>query len=713
MFKWNALRQFVRSSFGSGGVIRRQVRRGMVSAQAVQALEARQLLSSTLNQGWRDISALTVSFAPDGTTVDGNASQLSAKLDALAPRAVWQQTILDAFQSWAQHANLNVGVVADGGQAFGTVGNYQGDARFGDVRIAAAPLGADVAALTVNSVGAISGTWSGDIVLNTSAQLANLDQLYNIFAHESGHVFGMPGSTDSASPMYNHASATGRKAPLASEITYLQNLNGLRGPDRNELVGSNDTAFSATRVDKKVWGSGINAGTAPALEWGEISTASDADFYQVTDFPVAGSYQVELRSVGMSQLRGNLSVFDSAGNQVGQAVAGVGGNENLTVTLNGVATGSTYTVRVSSTGGAATAVGDYVLVVKSVERNAVTDANIDAVARTRYDFMLNRDVRRLLLANGSLLNDDATQGDDEGESEFVDGQRLDTTIGFAANTRYDTIGSLNVGDSDSFRVRTPQTGGQLMLVEVQGLTTGGLLPKVTVQARNGAVVPATVLLNGLGQYVIQTGQLLAGDDYQITVSSALGAAPYSAGNYRLKVEFGSQALAHNQLLSGSVSAAASQQWWKMDVQPSQLMQLALEVGGSSSQAGVEVAIFTADGRLAYRLVSRAGDTRTAASLLLESGIYYVQVSGLAAPGSSLGTLSYRLSGTGVTDPIGPTISDSTSDPSIDSSLPQAPGTTVLPQPPPSTSTGGSTTTTTAPSTDTIYGDYYWSTGLVA
>jgi hypothetical protein len=327
--------------------------------------------------------------------------------------------------------------------------------------------------------------------------------------------------------------------------------------------------------------------------------------------------------------------------------------------------------------------------------------------------MSNRDVRRLLLANGSLLNDDATQGDDEGESEFVDGQRLDTTIGFAANTRYDTIGILNVGDSDSFRVRTPQTGGQLMLVEVQGLTTGGLLPKVTVQTRNGTVVPATVLLNGLGQYVIQTGQLLAGDDYQITVSSALGAAPYSAGNYRLKVEFGSQALAHNQLLSGSVSAAASQQWWKMDVQPSQLMQLALEVGGSSSQAGVEVAIFTADGRLAYRLVSRAGDTRTAASLLLESGIYYVQVSGLAAPGSSLGTLSYRLSGTGVTDPIGPTISDSTSDPSIDSSLPQAPGTTVLPQPPPSTSTGGSTTTTTAPSTDTIYGDYYWSTGLVA
>ncbi|MFM8580062.1 MAG: hypothetical protein ACKOFW_01005, partial [Planctomycetaceae bacterium] len=468
-----------------------------------------------------------------------------------------------------------------------------------------------------------------------------------------------------------------------------------------------------TRVDRKVWGSGINAGSAPALEWGEISTASDADFYQVSDFPVAGSYRVELRSVGMSQLRGTLAVFDFAGNLVGQAVAGEGGNQNLVVTLNSVATGATYTVRVGSTGGAATAVGDYALVVKSVERNAVTDATIDAVARTRYDFMTNRDVRRMLLANGSLLNDDATQGDDEGESEFAEGQRLESTIGYAANTRYDTIGSLNAGDSDTFRVRTPQTGGQLMLVEVQGLTAGGLLPKVTVQTRTGAVVPATVLLIGLGQYVIQTEQLAAGDDYQVTVSAALGAAPYSTGNYRLKVEFGSDTLAHNQLLAGVVSATASQQWWKMDVQPSQLMQMALEVGGGASQAGVEVAVFTADGRLAYRLVSRTGDTRTAASLLLESGIYYVRVSGLAAPGGSLGTLSYRLSGTGITDPIGPTISDPTNDPSIDSSLPPAPGTTVLPEPPPSTSTGGTSSTTTAPSTDTIYGDYYWSTGLVA
>ncbi|MFM8218946.1 MAG: hypothetical protein ACKOJF_08475, partial [Planctomycetaceae bacterium] len=71
------MRQFVRNSFGSTGVARRQIRRGSASAGAIQALESRQLLSSTLNQGWHDASALTLSFAPDGTNVDGNASQLN------------------------------------------------------------------------------------------------------------------------------------------------------------------------------------------------------------------------------------------------------------------------------------------------------------------------------------------------------------------------------------------------------------------------------------------------------------------------------------------------------------------------------------------------------------------------------------------------------------------------------------------------------------
>ena len=44
-----------------------------------------------------------------------------------------------AFQTWAVQTNLNIGLVADGGQPLGTNGAVQGDARFGDIRVAAAP----------------------------------------------------------------------------------------------------------------------------------------------------------------------------------------------------------------------------------------------------------------------------------------------------------------------------------------------------------------------------------------------------------------------------------------------------------------------------------------------------------------------------------------------------------------------------------------------
>src|SRR5262245_15961836 len=94
---------------------------------------------STSGVAWPDNQHITLSFVPDGTGVGASPSSLFRTLDAVAPRAVWQREILRAFQTWAATTNLNVGVVADGGQALGTGGAVQGDGRFGDIRIAAAP----------------------------------------------------------------------------------------------------------------------------------------------------------------------------------------------------------------------------------------------------------------------------------------------------------------------------------------------------------------------------------------------------------------------------------------------------------------------------------------------------------------------------------------------------------------------------------------------
>src|SRR4051794_11708132 len=105
-------------------------------------------LPSTFGIPWADPGRLTLSFAPDGTATKAGPSSLFQKLGGTGTTAAWQREVLRAFQSWAAQANINISIAADGGQALGTRGAVQGDSRFGDIRISAAPI-ADAAELAV------------------------------------------------------------------------------------------------------------------------------------------------------------------------------------------------------------------------------------------------------------------------------------------------------------------------------------------------------------------------------------------------------------------------------------------------------------------------------------------------------------------------------------------------------------------------------------
>src|SRR4051812_43058660 len=106
---------------------------------AVVALEDRSL-PTTFGVPWADPRHLTLSFAPDGTATPYGPSSLYQALGQSMSAATWHREVLRAFQTWAANFNINVSLAADGGQPLGAVGAVQGDARFGDVRIAAAPL---------------------------------------------------------------------------------------------------------------------------------------------------------------------------------------------------------------------------------------------------------------------------------------------------------------------------------------------------------------------------------------------------------------------------------------------------------------------------------------------------------------------------------------------------------------------------------------------
>ncbi|HEV3021769.1 MAG TPA: hypothetical protein VGX76_04860, partial [Pirellulales bacterium] len=147
----------------------KQKRRG-----TLERLERRYALTQ-FGIPWPDPQQLTFSFVPDGTRLaddqignaDGQASSLFASFNDAAGASDRQAAIMQALQTWAANANVNFALVPDGGEPLGVPGLAQGDPRFGDIRIAAAPLSSDVVALgTPFSYAA--GTLSGDIVFNSN-----------------------------------------------------------------------------------------------------------------------------------------------------------------------------------------------------------------------------------------------------------------------------------------------------------------------------------------------------------------------------------------------------------------------------------------------------------------------------------------------------------------------------------------------------------------
>src|SRR5438270_12388937 len=105
----------------------------LLARLVLEQLEGREV-PATFNIPWADPMHLTASFAPDGTSVDGAPSNLDQSFDAIASRTTWETQILKALQTWSAQTNVNIGLVADGGQPINSPGQPQGDPRSGDIR---------------------------------------------------------------------------------------------------------------------------------------------------------------------------------------------------------------------------------------------------------------------------------------------------------------------------------------------------------------------------------------------------------------------------------------------------------------------------------------------------------------------------------------------------------------------------------------------------
>ena len=213
-----------------------QRRRGWWACRpGFEALEGRRL-PAQFGVPWHDATHLSISFVPDGTLIAGQPSDLFKTLDAREPTAVWQREILQAFQTWAVQADINFALVPDGGEPLGTPGPDQHDPRFGDIRIGAQPMSPEVLSISVPHDPFLSGTWSGDVLLNSSIAFdKNGADLFPVLLHEAGHVLGFDDSSDPNSVMFPHLNDT-KDALSPGDIAAVQALYGFPGPVDSALA---------------------------------------------------------------------------------------------------------------------------------------------------------------------------------------------------------------------------------------------------------------------------------------------------------------------------------------------------------------------------------------------------------------------------------------------------------------------------------------------
>jgi hypothetical protein len=646
---------------------------------------------ATWGTPWPDAQHLTLSFAPDGTQVGAQTSNLFKDLNAVAPTATWELQVLRAFQTWAVNANINIGLINDGGQAFGAAGRPQGDSRFGDVRIGAVAIGSDVDAIT-GDFNIMAGTWAGDVQLNNTVPFSiggvTGPDLYSVMLHEAGHVFGF-GDQDTNPTSVMYRPYTGVRTGLsAGDVSALQAFYGARPTQTN----SNNSFASATPLSMLAGSGGLLTGGAD----GTLNTLQDQDFYKFSGPNVLGSLTVTLQRSGLSLLTPRVNVYDANHHLVASAVSTNPTGGDLTIKVPSLLSLGTYYVQVTGATQDVFSIGSYHL---NVQATPVLNNLLGLVGGVVGPTVNNLpviggvvgQVVKVPVVGGLLSALDLGLGQTPGTDSYYS---------------YTARGNIaSAQQTDTYFLHAPTAAGNsVMTVMVWGTQNGGLIPAVTVEDANLNVLPARVLVNENGIVSVQFANVTPGATYFFKIQSAPSSSG-SVGGYFLGVSFGAQAVPLSAVTTGALTPAAPEQDGTFTLEQSGLLHFVLSATGSSTTS-VDLTITDSSGNVVAD-ISAAGGNATSVTLNLAAGNYRFRFRSVAPTGQALSPLNYELDGLMLTDPQGATGTNPTMTPTQQPTTSTTGSGTTTSSPPPNYTSGSSSTSYSSNSSQSSYYSYYY------
>ncbi len=237
---------------------------------------------------------LTYSFVPDGLDIDGQPSQLFARLNQLfGSTAAWQAKFAQVFQRWSEVSGLHYQQVTDDGAVFGADGQL---GSRGDLRIGSVSIDGENGVLAYDYFPDV-----GDMVLDASenwgSSAGNYIFLRNIVAHEHGHGWGLAHVCP--------ANQTKLLEPYYSGIFDGPQHDDIRAAQRNygDRFEPNDLPGTATQLGLLTADNVVEDVSVDHPSYGGVAGTRDTDYYK---FAVSAgmAFSLTLEPVGRSYLNG-------------------------------------------------------------------------------------------------------------------------------------------------------------------------------------------------------------------------------------------------------------------------------------------------------------------------------------------------------------------------------------------------------------------------